>query len=111
MEDLYGSFKKRLGNVYDVSHLRKVADAIDHKNIDVFMVFSKTEAFTAEEVETIKAGQGKYSPQLIMLSDRELEPYEVFELAQQEFEVSHGRSLENLAQGTDAIYLNPRRKV
>jgi hypothetical protein len=48
---------------------------------------------------------------VILLSDRELEPYFVYERTEKEYEVrATAISLEDLAKATKNIYFEPRRK-
>lgn len=60
----------------DVRNVSLVADApAAGSDCKAFVVFTKTSPFTGEEVERRKAAQGKYERRVILLSDRELEPY------------------------------------
>jgi hypothetical protein len=98
--------------VEDVRKLTLVADALSQDgDCEAFIVFAKTREFTPEEVERCKAAQGKYGLRVILLSDRELETYFVYERAQKEFVIDHsGGSLERMAQATQNIYFEPKRK-
>ena len=47
----------------------------------------------------------------ILLSDRELEPYFVYERTEKEFDIrASAISFEDLARATDSIYFHPRRR-
>ncbi|HVA63845.1 MAG TPA: hypothetical protein VNF74_08985 [Terriglobales bacterium] len=96
----------------DVRNLTKVADALEAGNeCQVFIVFAKTGTFTPAEVTRCSAAQGRYRLRVIMLSGRELEPYLMYELTGQEFIVpTTVISLEDMAQGTQCIYFEPRPK-
>ncbi|NWG76128.1 MAG: hypothetical protein HXY24_16270 [Rubrivivax sp.] len=97
----------------DVRNLALVADALaSGGDCEAFIVFAKTSAFTAEEVERCKAAQGKYERRVILLSDRELEPYFMYERADKEFEIQGSAvSLEDMVQATRNIYFDPKLKV
>jgi hypothetical protein len=98
--------------VEDVRKLALVADALSKDgDCDAFIVFAKTGQFSSEEVERCKAAQGKYERRVILLSDRELEPYFIYERAEKEFVIEHSAiSLEDMAQATQNIYFEPKRK-
>jgi len=93
----------------DVSNLTRVADALPRSRFDVFLLFAKLVPFSAEEIAACNMAQGDGEPRVIMLSDRELEPYDLYELADKEFVMhqSHASSLEDMARATDEIYFNP----
>jgi hypothetical protein len=96
----------------DVRKLGLVADALtEGDGCEAFIVFSKTSDFTPEEVERCKAGQGRYGLRVILLSERDLEPYHVYELAEKEFEIPSAVLLEDMAQATQNIYFAPRPKL
>ena len=95
----------------DVENLKIVADSLPLKRIDPYIVFAKMAPFTNEEIELCKQAQSKHRWRVIMLSDRELEPYNVYERARDEFEIdSTAISLEDLAKVTQQLYFNPKRK-
>lgn len=95
----------------DVSKLGRVADAFPTNRVEAFIVFAKAAPFTADEVARCRAAQPPHGRRVILLSDRELEPYFVYERAEQEFDMrSTAVSLEDLALGTHQIYFEPRRK-
>ena len=55
--------------------------------------------------------QGKYQRRVILLSDRELEPYFMYERAEKEFVIPHSAiSLEDMVEATQNIYFDPRPK-
>jgi hypothetical protein len=95
----------------DVRKLTQVADAFPEDRIRPYIVFSKTAPFTAEEITRCRAAQPPGRRRLILLSDRELEPYFVYEQAAKEFEIrSTVISLEDLANTTHALYFDPKPK-
>jgi hypothetical protein len=96
----------------DVRNLALVADALAAGgDCEAFVVFAKTSPFTSEEVERCKAAQGKYERRVILLSDRELEPYFIYERADKEFEIYHSAvTLEDMVRATENIYFDPKPK-
>ncbi len=96
----------------DVTKLTRVADALSAKrSCDAFIVFSKTSSFTPEEVERCKAAQAKYNRGVILLSERELKPYYLYEQTAKEFEIDqYASSFEQMTQATHNIYFEPRPK-
>jgi hypothetical protein len=97
----------------DARHMGLVADALEEgSTCEPFIVFSKTSAFTLEEVERCRLAQGRYRLRVILLSDRELEPYFLYERAAKEFEIrTTAISFEDMAQATQNIYFHPVPKV
>ncbi len=95
----------------DVKNLSQVADAFPRDRIAPFIVFSKTAPFTAEEIARCRAAQPAFGVRVILLSDRELEPYFVYEWAEKQFVInSTVISLEDLANTTHALYFDPKPK-
>lgn len=97
----------------DVANLTRVADALPRNRFDVFLLFAKLVPFSAEEIAACKMAQGDFEPRVIMLSDRELEPYDLYELAEKEFVMrqSYASSLEDMARATIEVYFNPVPKT
>jgi hypothetical protein len=96
----------------DVRKLTQVADALPKDRIQPYIVFSKTVPFTPEEIARCRAAQPPGRKRVILLSDRELEPYFVYERAAREFEIDQTAiSLEDLANTTHSLYFHPRPKV
>lgn len=101
----------------DISNLTKVADAFPQERIDVYIVFSKTGTFTDAEIARCKKASDDYAHKygkyrIIILAQRELEPYFVYEWAEKEFNIRRTAiSLGDLARGTVDIYFNPRPKT
>lgn len=98
--------------VQDVNNMTAVAEAFPEEYFDPFVIFAKTGAFTQEEVDRCKAAQGKHGQlPVILLSDRELEPYFVYERASRHFTVDTTViSLDNLARSTYQLYFHPKPK-
>lgn len=97
----------------DVMKLSRVADQFPSRRIEAFIVFAKTAPFTPEEVARCRAAQPNHRRRVILLSDRELEPYFVYERTEKEF-VMHSPtaiSLNDLARATHEVYFDPRRRT
>lgn len=95
----------------DVKKLSAVADALHSVGCAPFIVFAKTSDFTAEEIEICKGAQVPDGQGIILLAKRELEPYDPYELATEEFEIrQYAHSLGHMGQNTHAIYFEPRPK-
>jgi hypothetical protein len=95
----------------DVRNLTKVADVMQSDRIDAFIVFSKLDLFTQDEIERCRKAQLKYRYRVIMLSSRELEPYFVYERTAKEFAIrSTANTLQDLADATNDVYFDPKPK-
>lgn len=108
-----GECKARGGEITedDVRNLAQVADALPSHRIQPYIVFSKTAPFTADEIARCRAAQPEGRRRVILLSDRELEPYFVYERAAKEFQISRTViSLEDLADTTHTLYFDPKPK-
>ncbi|MBZ5670341.1 MAG: hypothetical protein LAO04_11495 [Acidobacteriia bacterium] len=117
-----GECKDRGGEISedDVRKLTKAAQALEKSPCQVFILFSKCGQFTPEEIERCKGarrklfedrGQTYYVQNVIMLSESELEPYHLYERTEREFDINRTAiSLEDLAQVTDGVFFNPKRK-
>jgi hypothetical protein len=105
----------------DVRKLTKVAHALEASPCQVFILFAKCGRFTDEEIERCKGarrrlfeheGKTHYAHNVIMLSERELEPYYVYEKTEKEFEIKRfAHSLEELAINTVNVFFEPRPKA
>jgi hypothetical protein len=95
----------------DVRKLSKIANTFPPDRFDVFLVFSKTGQFTAQEIERCRAADSDTRRRTILLSDRELEPYFVYERTSKEFAIDETAvSLEDMVEATRGIYFEPRPK-
>ena len=95
----------------DVDNLKKVADAFPRNRMDVFMVFSKTGTFIKGEIDLCKSAKDKYNPRVILLTGRELEPYDIYDRTEKESQINrYSISLEDLAMNTISIFFNRRAK-
>ena len=95
----------------DVRNLSKVADAFPTDRFDVFLVFSKTGEFTPDEIQRCRAADSNTRRRTILLSERELEPYFIYERSAKEFAIKETAvSLEDMVEATRGIYFEPRRR-
>jgi len=95
----------------DVAKLTRVADALPADRLDVFILFAKTAPFTDAEILRCRQAQSSHRRRVILLSDRELEPYFVYERTALEFDIrSTAISLDDLANVTHDVYFEPKRK-
>jgi hypothetical protein len=91
--------------------LSSVADAFPEDRIEVFILFSKTNLFSPEEVARCRKAQGGHRLRVILLSERELEPYFVYEKTQKNFDIrASAISLDDLAETTHHVFFEPKRK-
>jgi hypothetical protein len=95
----------------DVRHLSKVADAFPTDRFDVFLVFSKAGEFTPDEIQRCRLADSETRRRTILLSERELEPYRIYERTAKEFAIERTAiSLEDMVQATQGVYFEPRRR-
>jgi hypothetical protein len=89
-----------------------VGDAFPSGKFDSYIVFSKTAPFRQDEIENCRAAQYESGGlRVIMLSDRELEPYFAYEKTSKQFKVRHSAvSLEDMARVTHDVFFAPRPK-
>jgi len=93
----------------DVRKLSKVADAFPVERFDVFVVFAKTGTFSPEEIQRCRGADSGNRMRTILLSERELEPYFVYERAAREFDIKESAvCLEDMVEVTQAIFFEPR---
>jgi hypothetical protein len=96
----------------DVNNLVAVANAFPPERVSVFLVFSKTGPFSASEIARCMSAQEAHQRRVILLSDRELEPYDVYERTAQQFNINAAaNSLVDLARATHDIFFKPRLKT
>jgi hypothetical protein len=96
----------------DVRKLSLVADVFEENGLDAFIVFSKIDPFTADEIARCRVAQGNFGMRVIMLTNRELEAtYFMYEQTEKEFMIRPSAGyLKGLAESTDIIYFHPRPK-
>jgi hypothetical protein len=90
-----------------IEHLRSVADALPAHRFDVFILLAKLCPFTPEEISLAKTLNDGGRNRVIMLTDRELEPYMIFERTRKEFGITErGHQAKDLALVTSQIYFS-----
>ncbi len=91
----------------DLDNLRRVADALPRKRFKIFILLAKLNPFTPEEIEQAKTLNTEYQQRTILLTARELEPYQIYERTKAEFDIdSYGSSPEDLARTTAKMYFS-----
>jgi hypothetical protein len=89
----------------DVDHLRQIADALPADRFETYIVFAKLAPFTAEEITLVRTLNGPYQRRVILLTAREIEPYHIYERAEQELgRAVYANSAEDLASVTAQMY-------
>ena len=121
-EDSYGKIQLAIGECKtggpkfeiteeDVKNLLAVANALPPERVSVYLVFSKTGPFSEAEIARCKSAQDARQQRVILLSDRELDPYFVYERTAQQFNIDGTAiSLEDVARATPDIFFNPKPK-
>ena len=89
----------------DFANLQKVADAFPSQRFDVFILLAKLCPFTDDELaHARKLNEGR-QPRVILLTHRELEPYDIFERTKKECVFTlRGHAPEDLALAFAEIY-------
>jgi hypothetical protein len=96
----------------DLTNLVAVADAFPTDRYDVYLVFARLTPFSAEEIDLIKQVNGRYHSRAIMLTERELEPYFVYERTAQEFDIQEtAASFEDMVAATVRVFFEERRRA
>lgn len=91
----------------DIETLARIADALPAKRFKTFLLVSKLSPFTADEIEYAKALNTEYKQRAILLTERELEPYHIFERTKAEFDIDqYAGSPEDLAKVTAKMYFS-----
>jgi hypothetical protein len=93
----------------DIENMRAVADAFPRDRFEVFVLLAKLCAFTAQEVELAKSLNTSYQRRVILLTDRELSSFHLYERARKQFSMrSHGRDIASMAEATVEIFFEPK---
>ena len=96
----------------DVRKLGKAADAMASADCETFVIFSKTSAFSPEEVARCRDAQDGQRRRVILFSKRELEPYYLYERTSSEFGINpHASTLEQMVTATHHSYFEPKAKT
>jgi hypothetical protein len=93
----------------DVRHLRVVAESLPQSRFNTFIVLAKLGPFTEEEIALAATLNSNDRRRVIMLTDRELEPYDIYGRAEKELgEQLIAVSADDLAAITHKLYFEPR---
>jgi len=93
-----------------VETLRQIADSLPRKRFETFILLSKLSAFTQEEIEAARALNSPREQRVILLTERELEPYYIYDRAKKEFDIKgHGGYPRELANATAKIYFGDNK--
>jgi hypothetical protein len=89
----------------DVSNLRTVADAFPKDRFDTFVLLAKLCPFTPEEIAAARTLNEPHRYRVIMLTERELEPWHIFQRTKAESGIElRAGTAEALAMATGALY-------
>ena len=107
---LIGEVKDAGGHIdsNDIENMRRVAKAVTSTRFMTYVVLAKLAAFTSEEVALAKTlNEDKWPPRVIMLTHRELEPYDIYDRTEKELNLQLGHaSAGDLAESTYRIYFD-----
>jgi hypothetical protein len=85
----------------------RIANAFPRNRFQAFVLFAKLSPFTEEEIDRVKMLNDEYRKRVILLTDRELEPYNIYEISNGKFEERfYAGSPEGLASATAKIYFS-----
>lgn len=89
----------------DVGNLQAIADAFPPEQFDVYIVFARLTPFSDIEIDLIRPLNTEWKRRVILLTDRELEPYFIYERTSKEFDVSRTAvTFEDMAVATDRVF-------
>jgi hypothetical protein len=90
----------------DIDNLSRVAGAFSPDRIQVYILLAKLAPFNAEEIALAKTlNKGPYTRRVIMLTERELEPYMLYERTNSQLGLNlYSHSANELADATHKIY-------
>lgn len=96
-------------NEDDVRKLKKLADAISPDIAQVFILFAKTAAFTENEIKLAQQLNNEYEKRVVLWSDRELEPYHVYERSKDhKGKDIYATALTQMAQVTEQLWFSTK---
>jgi hypothetical protein len=108
---IIGECKDKGGTIdtKDVENMRRIADAFPKRRFETFILFAKLSPFTQEEISRVKTLNGQYEQRVMLLTDRELEPYHLYERTEKELGIkTHGGSPGQVARTTSEIYFQDK---
>ena len=93
----------------DIDNLAKVRDALKHEELDVYIVFSKLAPYIDEEIRLCQSLQPEHERRVIMLTDQELKPYDMYEWTPKKAGISeYAFDLDDMAQNTHIMYFQDK---
>jgi hypothetical protein len=96
----------------DVTKLIAIADAFPADTYDVYLVFAKLAPFSGEEIDVIKRVNGPPHRRAIILTEREVEPYFVYERTAQQYDIQQTAvSFERMAAVTVLVFLEGKMRA
>jgi hypothetical protein len=92
-------------NEADVENMRRIADAFPRRRFEAFILFAKLSTFSPEEVALAKTLNSEFRQRVVLLTDRELEPYHLYERTEKELGIkTHGGHPSEMARTTAELY-------
>ena len=92
-------------NEADVENMRRIADAFPQRRFEAFILFAKLSAFSPEEIALAKTLNSEFRQRVVLLTDRELEPYHLYERTEKELGIkTHGGHPSEMARTTAELY-------
>jgi len=89
----------------DVDKLLSVAERLEALGLEVYIIFAKLCDFTQEEIDLCKKVNSQYKTRLILLTDKELEPYHLYDTTEGKDKFSRfTHDLEGIANVTRTLY-------
>jgi hypothetical protein len=89
----------------DIENLKRVADALPASRFDAFVALSKLAPFSDAEIALASTINGDGQCRAILLTERELEPYFIYERSRAELgHYGYGSSPEDMARVTAMLY-------
>lgn len=96
----------------DVNNLRAIADAFPSERFNVYIIFSKLGSFSSEELARVRQLNNEYRRRVILFTERELEPYHLYERTAKEFNISrHAASFEKMANITEQVFFSQAQEI
>lgn len=89
----------------DINNLNAVASALPSARFKTFVMLSKLCSFTQQEIDEARKINGTHRQRAILLTERELEPWHIYEKTKADFDINaYAGSAEHLARVTAEIY-------
>jgi hypothetical protein len=89
----------------DINNLKQIADAIPRQRFDPYILLARLSPFSPDEIALARTLNTRYEQRAILLSQRELEPYHMYERVNEERGTHyHGGTAKEMARTTAAIY-------